>query len=157
MRLAVALIALLMVAQPAFAAAQPASPVDRRVDALAAELRCPVCQQLSVKESPSKVAASFRKRIRELVEAGLSDEEVRRFFVARYGEWILLSPPRHGIGLWVWLAPVLLLTIGLAIVVVAVRRWTLRSRRLAAVAAERPEALISARAALARLEDEGRP
>lgn len=126
--------------------------IERRVDAIAAELRCPVCQNLSVKDSPSDVAAAFQSRIRQLVIAGKSDREIRDFFVARYGEWILLSPPRRGIGLAVWLAPALVLGAGLVAAGFAVRRWTLRARWLAAVAAERPEALARARAGLAHEE-----
>ncbi|MGH3032529.1 MAG: cytochrome c-type biogenesis protein, partial [Gaiellaceae bacterium] len=122
-----------LVASPAAAADLSPQEVQRRADAVASELRCPVCQQLSVKDSPSDVAATFRKRIRELVVEGRSDEEIKRFFVARYGEWILLSPPRRGIGLVVWLLPALVLAGGLAAVALAVRRWTRRGRRLAAV------------------------
>jgi cytochrome c-type biogenesis protein CcmH len=104
---------------------------------LADELRCPVCQNLSVQDSPSEVAGSFRARIRELVLAGKSDEEVRSFFVARYGEWILLSPPKRGLGLAVWLAPVALVLTGAMLAALAVLRWTRRAR--AGTAALEPE------------------
>lgn len=118
-----------VVAAPSSAGGRPAdTEVERRTAALAAELRCPVCQNLSVKDSPSDVAASFRARIRELVRAGNSDEEVREFFVARYGEWILLSPPKRGIALAVWLAPLLSVFGGLALAGLAVARWTRRAR-----------------------------
>lgn len=136
------------------ARAASGTSVDERVGAIASELRCPVCQNLSVADSPSEVAASFRERIRELVLAGRSDAQIRAFFVERYGEWILLSPPRRGVGLAVWLAPVALLLGGLLVVAIAVRRWSGRARRLAAVAAEDPEALARARARLDALERE---
>lgn len=136
----------------ALAQAPSQSRVDRRVDAVAAQLRCPVCQNLSVRDSPSDVAASLRARIRDLVLAGRSDAQIKAFFVARYGNWILLSPPRRGIGLAVWLAPLLLLSAGLATVMVAVRRWTARARQLDEVAAQRPEAMARARAALVAAE-----
>ena len=139
-------------AAPALARPSP-EEIERRTDTLAAELRCPVCQQLSVKDSPSRVSLAFRERIRELVAQGRSDQEVRDFFVARYGEWILLSPPKRGIALWVWLTPVMLLAAGLMTVLVAVRRWTRRAQRLAGVAASRPDAVARARATLARLDD----
>ncbi|MGH2989610.1 MAG: cytochrome c-type biogenesis protein, partial [Solirubrobacterales bacterium] len=125
--LAVVLLAA-FVATPAWGARSGDQEVERRVAALAAELRCPVCQNLSVKDSPSDVAASFRARIRELVRAGKSDQEVKEFFVARYGEWILLSPPKSGISLAVWLAPLLSVLAGLALAAVAVVRWTRRAR-----------------------------
>lgn len=133
MRLAVALalvsLMLAAVAAPAGWGGRPGeAEVERRADAIAAGLRCPVCQNLSVKESPSEVAASFRARIRELVRTGKSDEEVRDFFVARYGEWILLSPPKRGIALGVWLAPLVLVLGGLALAVFAIARWTRRAK-----------------------------
>lgn len=159
MRAAAALVtALALVAglTPAASANRHLSPaeVESRTAGIARQLRCPVCQQLSVEDSPSEVSRSFRRRIRELVVAGRSEEEIKAFFVARYGDWILLSPPRRGMGVVVWVAPVLVLLAGLTLVAVAVRRWSLRSRRLAAAAQERPEALARARARLDALERE---
>ena len=115
----------------ASAGAHEESAVERRVSALSAEIRCPVCQNLSVKDSPSEVAGSFRARIRELVRAGRSDAEIKAFFVTRYGDWILLSPPKRGIGLAVWLAPALAIGLGLGAAAIAVARWTRRGRELA--------------------------
>jgi cytochrome c-type biogenesis protein CcmH len=126
-------------------------PIDRRVQAISRELRCPVCQNLSVWDSPSDVARTFRVRIRELAEQGRSDAQIRSFFVARYGDWILLEPPKRGIGLAVWLAPLAVLGAGGAIVFAAVARWRRR-----AAAAERldPSVLAAARARLEALERE---
>lgn len=134
------------------AAAIPRAEVERRADALARQLRCPVCQQLSVRDSPSPVAQTFRDRIRELVQQGRSDQEVRDFFVARYGDWVLLSPPRRGIGLAVWIVPPLVIGAGLLLVGVAVRRWTTRAARLAQAGAARPAAVADAEARVQRLE-----
>lgn len=128
--LALLLVAGAVAAPLASAASHEQSPVERRVAALAAQIRCPVCQNLSVKDSPSEVARSFRARIRELVRAGKSDAEIKAFFVARYGDWILLSPPKRGIGLAVWLAPALLLGLGLAVAATSIVRWTRRGREL---------------------------
>jgi cytochrome c-type biogenesis protein CcmH len=69
----------------------PASEAER-VERLAAELRCPDCQALSVAESRTRAAAAIRDEIAALVAAGRPDEEVRRHFVDRYGPWILLAP-----------------------------------------------------------------
>lgn len=153
--LAAALVVLALAA-PALAA-PVAGQVGERTDRIASQLRCPVCQQLSVKDSPSTVARAFRERIRALVRQGLTDAQVRAFFVRRYGEWILLSPPRHGIALGVWVAPALILAAGLAAVGLAVRRWTARARAVERMAQQRPEAVASARARLAALEREAAP
>lgn len=132
--------------------------ITRRADAIASQLRCPVCQNLSVKDSPSSVAAAFRARVRELVRAGRSEPQIKTFFVARYGDWILLSPPRRGIALAVWLAPLLILLTGALTVAAAVRRWTRQGRALDEVAAANPDALAGARSRLSALErDEAVP
>lgn len=145
-------VALTAVPGAAVAATQTPAEIERRTDALAGELRCPVCQQLSVRDSPSRVAQTFRERIRELVAEGRSDADVRAFFVARYGDWILLSPPRRGIGLAVWLIPPVVLAAGVALVVIAVRRWTLRAARLARAGAARPDAVASVRGRVEAIE-----
>ncbi len=76
-----------------------------RVEALGKQLRCPVCQTVSVEESPSETAQAMREIIAEQVAAGRTDEEVIAFFVDRYGEWIILEPPASGRTLVVWLLP----------------------------------------------------
>jgi len=108
-------------------AAQSATPVGEEVvHEVAAELRCVVCQNLSVADSPSEMAGQMRAIIRERLAAGESPVQVRQYFVDRYGEWILLSPPRRGFNLVVWLLPLAVALAGLAMVVLVVRRWTRR-------------------------------
>ena len=95
------------------AAAQTAKPVSEDVvHAVAAQLRCVVCQNLSVADSPSEMASQMRAIIRERLAAGESPAEVQRYFVDRYGEWILLSPPRRGFNLLVWLLPLAAVLVG---------------------------------------------
>lgn len=89
--------------------------------------------------------------------AGRSDQEVETFFVGRYGDWILLSPPKQGIALSVWLAPLAFIGVGLAIVALTVRRWTARARRLERAGRADPGALAQARARLAGIEGEPPP
>jgi cytochrome c-type biogenesis protein CcmH len=109
----------------------PSSPGARRVDedtvhSVAAQLRCVVCQNLSVADSPSEMANQMRALVRERLAAGEQPAQVVQYFVDRYGEWILLSPRRQGFNLLVWLAPALAVLVGLGVVVVVVRRWTRR-------------------------------
>ena len=106
-------------------AAPSTSPVDEQVvHEVASQLRCVVCQSLSVADSPSETANQMRAIIRERLAAGESPEQVRAYFVAKYGDWILLSPPRSGFTLLVWVVPFVGLGIGLILVAVAVRRWS---------------------------------
>ena len=123
-----ALVAVLICAGVAPATAQqPAAPVrEPEVYEIASQLRCVVCQNLSVADSPSEMATQMRALVRERLAAGDSREQVIQYFVDRYGEWILLAPPRQGFTLLVWVAPVVAVLAGLAIVVLVLRRWTRR-------------------------------
>src|SRR5262249_52534716 len=83
----VALIALclLFLTGPIFAATTP--DLDDRTRAIAAELRCVVCQNLSVADSPSEMAQQMKGIIREQLEAGKTTTEIKSYFVSKYGEW----------------------------------------------------------------------
>jgi cytochrome c-type biogenesis protein CcmH len=91
--------------------------------ALASELRCPVCQGNSIQDSPSELAQEMRDLIRDQLRRKDADD-VRAYFVAKYGEWILLSPRAEGLNLIVYLVPVAVILIGGAVVWRTVRRWT---------------------------------
>jgi cytochrome c-type biogenesis protein CcmH len=102
-----------------------APPVDERVvQDVAAQLRCVVCQNLSVADSPSETANQMRQIIRERLAAGESPAQVREYFVQKYGQWILLSPPKEGFNLLVWVVPFVGLGAGLVFVVIVLRRWS---------------------------------
>lgn len=109
-----------------------AQDLDARAQAIAAKLRCPVCQNESVADSPAELAAQMRALIREKLAAGETGEQIVAYFVSKYGDWILLEPPRRGV-LWiVWLAPALALLGGTAFVVSYLRR-TVKVRYVEAV------------------------
>lgn len=101
----------------------PPATLDDRVREVASSLRCPVCQELSVADSPSQLAAEMRTTIRDMLRQGRTPAEVRAFFVRSYGDWILLSPPSKGLGVLAWAGPVLALLTGAAAAGLAVRRW----------------------------------
>jgi cytochrome c-type biogenesis protein CcmH len=121
------------VAQAAVPPADSAAPIDsaiardtaleRRTAEIAARLRCPVCQGLSILDSPSELAQNMRRLVRDQLAAGRTPAEIEAYFINSYGEWVLLKPPARGANLTVWLLPGLLLLGGGWVVWVAVRRW----------------------------------
>ena len=98
--------------------------LEARASKLASELRCVVCQGLSVQDSPSPLAQQMKDLIRSQVASGWSDTEVTEYFVSKYGEWVLLEPKARGFNLVVYLLPALMLLGGGAFIFFAVRRWT---------------------------------
>ena len=112
-----ALLALALVAVVSLLRPVPAPTLTEQADQLAAELRCPDCAGVSIAESPTSSAAEIRRQIEALLAEGRSADEVRDHFVARYGEWILLSP-RLPIA---WALPAVALVIGIAVLVAWLR------------------------------------
>ena len=97
-------------------------PREARVQALGKQLRCPMCQGLSIADSSSSAARAQMDKVRELVAAGKTDQQIRDYFTSRYGEWALLDPPASGMNLLVWLLPLLLLVGGGAAIARTMRR-----------------------------------
>lgn len=97
-----------------------ADPLDAereaRVMRVGKQLRCAVCQGVSIADSPASMARAQLDKVRELVAEGKSDEEIYEYFVERYGEWALMEPKKSGVTLGLWLFPVLLLAIGLYVI-----------------------------------------
>lgn len=84
----------------------------KRSRALTEGLRCPVCQGLSAADSQAESAVAMCVRTEDLVRAGYSDEQIRAWFVDKYGEWVLLEPPRSGRHWLIWLGPLAFLGLG---------------------------------------------
>jgi cytochrome c-type biogenesis protein CcmH len=90
--------------------------LDDRARSIDGQLRCPTCQGLSIADSPATSAGQMRSLVREQLAAGATDDNVRAFFVARYGRWILLDPPASGPDLVLWFAPAAILAGGAVLV-----------------------------------------
>lgn len=100
----------------------PNPQLQARYSALTHELRCMQCQNESIADSPVSLASDLRAEVRDMVLAGKSDDEVRDYMVARYGEFILFRPRFSLRNAWLWLAPVVLLLIGIGVAVRIVRQ-----------------------------------
>lgn len=97
---------------------------DQELEArsIARELQCPVCESLSVADSPAPLAVQMREVIRARLAAGDSREDILNYFAERYGDSVLLAPPKSGFTMVAWLAPYVGLAAGAAFLVWAVRR-----------------------------------
>jgi cytochrome c-type biogenesis protein CcmH len=102
------------------AAADPV--LERRVSELSAELRCLVCQNQSLADSNADLAVDLRNQVREMMRAGKSDDDIREFMVARYGDFILYRPPMKASTLVLWIGPFILLLGGGLLFTVYLRR-----------------------------------
>ncbi len=122
-RLAAVLVAAGFVLALVIAAHGRPPTVDQRAHRLDRELRCPVCQGLSVADSPSSTSAAIAADVRRRVVAGESDQEIRDAYVARYGRWILLTPS-GGVGAGAIALPIVGLLVAGGVVAVSLRRWS---------------------------------
>jgi len=102
-------ILLLSISSLVFSAGVNEDPLERRMLDIAAKLRCTVCQNQPVAESNSGLARDMRAVIKEKLEEGKDEKEIIQFFVDRYGDYVLLAPPKSGNGLIIWLLPPILL------------------------------------------------
>ena len=109
--------------RPALSAAED-SALEARTTEVASMLRCPVCQGESIQDSPSELAQNMRAVVRDQLREGKTPDEIKAYFVSKYGEWILLEPEMRGLNVLLYVFPVLLVVGGLALVTVLVRRWT---------------------------------
>ena len=100
------------------------SSLEARTSDVARQLRCPVCQGLSIQDSPSELSQSMRAVVRDQLAAGRTPDQVKAYFVSKYGEWILLAPAAHGFNLVAYGLPVLVVIGGCLLIGVAVKRWT---------------------------------
>jgi cytochrome c-type biogenesis protein CcmH len=99
---------------------------EARAHAIGERLACPICEGLSVADSPSALAQQMRGVISDQVAAGKSDAEIEQYFVDRYGPAILLTPPKQGFTLLAWWGPVLFFLLSALGVGLAAYRWARR-------------------------------
>jgi cytochrome c-type biogenesis protein CcmH len=86
--------------------------LDTRLKALENELRCLVCQNQTLADSDAPLAVDLRTQIREMASSGRSDDEIREFLLARYGDFVLYKPRFTPVTAALWLGPFALLAVG---------------------------------------------
>lgn len=97
-------------------------PLYQRTHEVAALLRCPVCQGLSVADSPSEMAVNMKGQVRELLARGYTEEQILQYFERSYGQFVLLKPKFEGVNALVWMIPIAALLIGIAVVFTKIRK-----------------------------------
>lgn len=117
----------------------PERSTEDRVYHLASSMKCPQCVSQTVAGSEASIAVQMREEIRAQVDEGRSDEEIRDYFVSRYGETVLLAPPTSGISLFVWALPALGVAVALGAVLLVIRG---RRRAAGAGLSERDRAIV---------------
>jgi cytochrome c-type biogenesis protein CcmH len=81
-------------------------------------LRCPVCQGMSIADSPAEMAVNMKHQVRELLSRGYTEEQILEYFELSYGEFVLLRPKSRVL----WMLPILALLLGLVVVFVKLRK-----------------------------------
>ena len=128
------LVSLLLVAAALGAMAKEAAPaaadpvLEARMQAIAVELRCLVCQNQTIADSHADLAVDLRNQVREMLRQGKTDREIIDYMTARYGDFVLYRPPVKGTTMLLWFGPAVLLVGGVGILWLVLRR---RSRRAA--------------------------
>jgi cytochrome c-type biogenesis protein CcmH len=100
----------------------PDTGQEHRFKGLINELRCLVCQNQSLADSNAELAQDLRQEVYEMVTAGKSDEEILKFLVDRYGDFVLYRPPVETTTYLLWFGPFLALLVGLAVLIRIVRK-----------------------------------
>ena len=100
----------LLVTIPALA--QDDGPTDDEVNAVAKQLYCPVCESTPLDVCPTQACAQWRATIREKLEAGWTEQQIKDYFVEQYGERVLAQPSTRGLNILVWVLPPLMFVAG---------------------------------------------
>lgn len=117
------LIVFLVTLPPAFAEEVGETELDVQVREIAKTLRCTVCQTENIWESGAPLAKQMRDAIRERLQLGHTEPEIRAYFLSRYGDYILMEPPKHGVNWLIWVAPFVLLLVGGFFLYKEVKHW----------------------------------
>jgi len=138
-----------LLGQAEVAAAQEPTPSDDEVNAVARQLYCPVCENVPLDVCPTEACKDWREQIREKLAAGWSEEEIKAYFAAQYGDRTLAQPPRRGFNWLAYLIPLALMLLGVGVVVRIL--WTARrSQSQAALPMVEEERLAEIESALRR-------
>lgn len=116
----------LLVSLPLHAAEVDEAKLESQTRDLSRELRCLVCQGESVWDSNSPLAGQMRDLVRDRLRSGESPQQIKTYLQSRYGDFVLMAPPKRGLNWLLWLGPFVLLVVGGLLLRAAVLRWNKR-------------------------------
>ncbi len=139
------------------AIAQDDTPTDDEVNAVAKQLYCPVCENTPLDVCPTEACRQWRELIRTQLSEGMTEQQIKDYFVANYGARVLSEPPRTGLNWLVYILPPAIILLGAFFLFRSFREWTKASATAETISAERSEIEESSPAKddyVARLEEE---
>lgn len=104
--------------------AQDDMPTDDEVNAIAKELYCPVCENTPLDVCPTEACRQWRELIRKQLSEGMTEDQIKDYFVANYGARVLAEPPRTGLNWLVYILPPLIILLGAFFLFRSFREWT---------------------------------
>jgi cytochrome c-type biogenesis protein CcmH len=113
--------------------------LEQRTQEVASGLRCPVCQGLSIADSPSEMAVNMKAEVRSMLAKGYTREQIETYFVRSYGEFVLLEPKFQGVNALVWILPIAALLLGAFAVRRVLRKLTTAPAPKPRVSADDPD------------------
>lgn len=105
------------------ALAQESTPSDNEVNAIAKQLYCPVCENVPLDVCPTLACEQWRGLIREKLAQGMTEEQIKAYFVEQYGARVLAAPPAEGFNWLVYLVPPVAILSGAYILYKALKSW----------------------------------
>ncbi len=137
------------------ALAQDKVPTDDEVNAIAKQLYCPVCENTPLDVCPTEACRQWRELIRTQLSQGMTEDQIKQYFVDNYGARVLAEPPRTGLNWLIYILPPVIILAGAFILFRSFREWTRRSEASSVLSAERSAATPPAEDDyVARLEEE---
>lgn len=133
--------------------AQQTTPSDNDVNAIAKEMYCPVCENIPLDVCPTQACAQWRELIRLKLSEGWSEQQIKDYFVAQYGDRVLAEPPARGLNWMVYILPPVIFLVGVYILY-RVYSGMRRTRGAPAAAAQNPPGIKESDPYLKKLEDE---
>jgi cytochrome c-type biogenesis protein CcmH len=100
---------------------------DDEVNAIASEMFCPICENVPLDVCPTQACHQWRETIRQLLAEGMSEAEIKAYFVERHGDRVLAAPPRRGLNWLIYIVPPVVILIGALALVRTLRSWRVKT------------------------------